>query len=104
MATQRCYACKKSFDPATVGQPSDSGYCSDTCEDRGVTDGKTLLVHYAHTECPIDPVITWDEENGPEYGACNSECPACGTKDIEPVSWHDVDHTCTDHCAAAIRS
>jgi hypothetical protein len=54
----------------------------------------TLLVHYRHNDCPVEPGVAWDEENGPEYGACNSECPSCGTSDIEPVTWHPVDDTC----------
>lgn len=36
---------------------------------------------YRHRDCPEEPGIEWD---GEWSCMCNSECPACGTKDIEP--------------------
>lgn len=62
-------------------------------EDDEDEDG-VLLVHYRHADCPEKPGVEWCSENGPEYGACNDECPECGTSDIEPVGWHDVNETC----------
>lgn len=37
--------------------------------------------HYRHTDCEVDSDIEWDDEWD---CMCNSECPACGIKDIEP--------------------
>lgn len=59
-----------------------------------------FIVHYAHYDCPVNPLVTWTVENGPEYGACNDECPECGTRDIEPVSYHDEDDASCKRCAA----
>lgn len=100
MATLYCYGCSEHFDPTSAGRPDDADYCSDDCEAKGVTDGKTFLVHYVHSDCAVQPGVTWDEENGPEYGACNSSCPACDAKDIEPRAYHDVETACTDACCA----
>ncbi|WP_157266554.1 hypothetical protein [Azohydromonas aeria] len=41
--------------------------------------------HYRHDECPEEPGVEWSDEWD---CMCNDECPACGTKDIEP---HDSD-------------
>lgn len=37
--------------------------------------------HYRHTDCPVNPGVEWDDEWD---FMCNDECPACGTKDIQP--------------------
>ena len=43
---------------------------------------------YRHDDCPVQPGIEWDDIWD---CACNGECPACGTKDIEPVDWDELE-------------
>lgn len=44
-------------------------------------------IQYRHDDCEVDPDIEWEDEWD---CACNSECPACGTKDIQPFDWECV--------------
>jgi hypothetical protein len=44
----------------------------------------TYRIYYEHHDCPEDPDVKWDDTWS---CACNGECPACETKDIEPVDW-----------------
>lgn len=41
-------------------------------------------ITYRHDDCPIAPGIEWQDVWD---CACNGECPACKTKDIEPIDW-----------------
>ena len=43
-------------------------------------------IYYRHLDCPVDPDVEWEDDWS---CACNGECPACGTKDIEPVDWDE---------------
>ena len=47
----------------------------------------TLLIHYRHDECLVEPGVEWYDLWS---CACNGQCPACGTKDIEPITWEDA--------------
>lgn len=45
-------------------------------------------IEYRHDDCEVQPGVTWSDTWS---CACNSECPACGIKDIEPVDWEEVE-------------
>lgn len=47
-------------------------------------ESPTYRVEYAHDDCRVDPGVEWVDFWS---CACNGQCPACGTKDIEPVDW-----------------
>lgn len=49
---------------------------------------RSLIIQYAHYDCPVDPSVEWTDTY---ECAVNGECPACGTKDIEPVEWWDAE-------------
>lgn len=51
----------------------------------------TLLIHYRHYDCAVDPAIAWDDTWS---SAVNGPCPACGIKEIVPVAWHGRTETC----------
>lgn len=51
----------------------------------------TLLIHYRHYACAVNPRIAWDDTWS---CAVNGPCPACGIKEIEPVAWHDPHADC----------
>lgn len=46
-----------------------------------------FLNHYHHLDCPKQPGVEWDDVWD---CACNDQCPACGTKDIEPYESEEV--------------
>jgi hypothetical protein len=46
-----------------------------------------FIIQYQHQDCRVRPDVEWEEEWS---CARNSECPECGVKDIEPVSWEEV--------------
>lgn len=47
---------------------------------------KRYRIQYKHIDCPKQPHVEWEDEwDSP----CNSPCPACGTKEIEPMSWQE---------------
>lgn len=48
------------------------------------------IVHYEHTDCPVQPGITWD---GQWSCMCDDQCPACGA-DIQ-ASGGELDGTKT---------
>jgi hypothetical protein len=48
---------------------------------------KQLLIRYHHRDCAVDPSVEWHDLWS---CACNGVCPACGTKDIEPIDWIDA--------------
>jgi hypothetical protein len=47
-----------------------------------------VLIRYEHTECTVNPTVTWYDVWS---CTCNGQCPACGMKDIEPIEWKDAD-------------
>ncbi len=49
-----------------------------------LAEDDTLLIRYRHYDCKIDPSVEWFDLWS---CACNSTCPACSTKEIEPVEW-----------------
>lgn len=51
-------------------------------------DGSWYVMQYRHTDCTVEPGVEWEDDWD---CACNSECPACGMKDIEPFSVEDVE-------------
>jgi hypothetical protein len=44
------------------------------------------LIKYRHDDCRVNPGVEWEDTWD---CACNGECPACGTDDIEPVDWEE---------------
>lgn len=48
----------------------------------------TFIINYRHTNCPVAPGIEWQDAWS---CACNGECPACGTKDIEPYDYNETE-------------
>jgi hypothetical protein len=46
-----------------------------------------FTIQYAHYDCKVEPGVEWEDTWS---CACNGECPACGTSDIEPVSWEET--------------
>lgn len=63
-----------------MSDDTSSGDCPD--EKRG------FLIHYCHENCPVSPGVEWQDVWD---CTCNGQCPACGTKDIEPTRWEDVE-------------
>jgi hypothetical protein len=49
----------------------------------------SLIVRYQHLDCAVNPNTQWYDLWS---CACNGQCPACGTKDIEPMEWVDSTH------------
>ena len=47
-------------------------------------EDEPLLIRYRHYNCEVDPSVEWFDLWS---CACNSTCPACRTKEIEPVEW-----------------
>lgn len=47
-----------------------------------------MLLFYKHEDCAEDPDVEWQDTWD---CACNSECPACGIKDIEPYDAEDME-------------
>lgn len=43
--------------------------------------------HYHHLDCPKQPGVEWIDTWD---CACNDQCPACGTKDIEPYNSEEI--------------
>jgi hypothetical protein len=50
-------------------------------------ESQAMLIRYRHAECPVELGVEWYDL---WFCACNGKCPACGTKDIEPVEWQDA--------------
>lgn len=44
----------------------------------------TYFMRYQHLDCEVHPGVEWYDLWS---CACNGECPACSTRDIEPVEW-----------------
>lgn len=44
-------------------------------------------INYVHRDCPKQPGIEWSDTWD---SVCNGQCPACGVKDIEPLTWEDL--------------
>lgn len=47
-----------------------------------------LRIYYEHHDCPVDKNISWEDEY---ECAVDAECPACGMRDIVPVSWEEIE-------------
>jgi hypothetical protein len=47
-----------------------------------------FINYYRHDDCSVEPGVEWEDEWS---CACNDECPACGTKDIEPYDYEEVE-------------
>jgi hypothetical protein len=46
-----------------------------------------LRIYYKHTNCKVEPGVAWQDRWS---SAVTADCPACGTKDIEPYDWEKV--------------
>lgn len=77
-------------------ESNDPAFCRDDCgfvgepEDFEVEEEeKEYFISYEHTDCPVEPGITWADV----YScAANGECPVCHTKDIVPVSYRILEN------------
>lgn len=56
-------------------------HCKGNAEECG---GKTYVAHYHCDTCDIDWEETW-------CCACNGSCPQCGTSDIEPDEYEEME-------------
>ena len=50
-------------------------------------EASSFLIRYRHDECKVERGVEWYDVWS---CACNGQCPACGTKDIEPIDWRDT--------------
>lgn len=57
-------------------------------DDDDAEDEPMLLITYQHKDCEVDPETQWTDK---WTSAVNADCPHCGTKEIEPLEWEEIE-------------
>jgi hypothetical protein len=74
-------------DHPSEEEPLDAGEITEVVNLEDESDEPQLLIQYRHDDCKVDPGVEWTDTWS---SAVDGECPACGMRNIVPVSWENA--------------